>query len=103
MQFSLVGGGNKDENSKGGELYYGSFYDFWWGNSPEEVLLKSMSTPEGKVVSRPLYQVMYSSNYLYNFASIISFGLVVPVDVRWTLISPEPRNYDGPVRRKKIQ
>jgi len=101
MQFSLIGGGNKDENSKSGELYYGSFYDFWWGNSPEEVLLESMNDCDGRIASRPLYQVMYSSNYLYHFASVISLGLVVPIDVRWTLISPEPKQYEGPVRRKK--
>lgn len=103
MQFSLVGGGNKDENSKDGKLYYASFYDFWWGDSPEEVLLKSMRDSEGRVVSRPLYQVMYTSNYLYNFASVVSFGLVVPVDVRWTLVTPEVKEYEGPVRRKKAE
>jgi len=103
MQFSLIGGGNKDENTKSGKVYYGSLYDFWWGNSPQESLLQSIDDSDGRFASKPLYHVMYSSNYFYHFASVISFGLVVPIDVRWTLISDEPKEYIGPVRKKNEQ
>jgi len=101
MQFSLTAGGNKDEESKNGAVYYGSYYSFWWGKSPEETLLNFMESKKYEKNARPLYQVMYSSNYLYAFVSFISFGFCVPLDVRWYLIAPVPEEYQGPVRKKK--
>lgn len=97
MQFSLIGGGNKDEMSKIEDTYYGSYYNFWWGYSPEEKLLKSLQNSK----SRPLYQVMYNSNYLYSLISVCSLGLAVPVDVHCTLVQEPPKEYKGKIRRKK--
>ena len=101
MQFSLTAGGNKDEESKNGAVYYGSYYGFWWEESPEETLLKFMESKKHEKNARSLYQVMYSSNYLYTLISFVSFGFCVPLNVRWYLVAPPPEEYRGPVRRKK--
>ena len=93
MQFPLAAEGNKDEMTKGGGVFYGSYYcDFWWGKRPQESLLIDLETYKNEVETvRPLYQVLYSSNGLYALVSIASLGLFVPVDVRWYLTPPLQR------------
>lgn len=92
MQFPLSAEGNKDEMTKGGGVFYGSYYDFWWSKCPQESLLIDMETYKNEVETvRPLYQVLYSSNGLYTLVSIASLGLFVPVDVRWYLTPPLQR------------
>ena len=92
MQFPLAAEGNKDEMTKGGGVFYGSYYDFWWSKCPQESLLIDMETYKNEVETvRPLYQVLYSSNGLYTLVSIASLGLFVPVDVRWYLTPPLQR------------
>lgn len=101
MQFSLVADGDKDEMTKNGDVYFGSYYNFWWGDSPEEAILKDMEAHRDENSSRSLYQVMYTSNCFYSFASLFSLGLFVPIDVRWYLVAPSQEEYLGPIRRKE--
>lgn len=103
MRVPLAAAGNKDENTKGGAVYYGTYYDFWWGESPEETLLKFMKTKRHEHHPRSLYQVMYSSNYLYTLVSFVSLGFCVPLDVRWYLIALPAEEYNGPIRKKKTE
>lgn len=101
MQFSLAAGGDKDEMTKNGAVYYGSYYDFWWGNSPEDSLLEDLENRQDEEAPRSLYQVMYSSNALYSFVSLVSLGIFVPVDVRWYLTDLPAEEYQGPIRKKQ--
>ena len=100
MQFSLAAGGDKDEMTKNGAVYYGSYYDFWWGNSPEDSLLEDLENRQDEVAPRSLYQVMYTSNALYSFVSLVSLGIFVPVDVRWHLTDLPLEEYQGAIRKK---
>jgi len=79
MQFSLTAGGNKDEESKNGAVYYGSYYSFWWGKSPEETLLNFMESKKYEKNARPLYQVMYSSNTFMHSFPLFLLGSVFPL------------------------
>ena len=101
MRVPLIAAGNKDENAKGGAVYYGTYYKFWWGDSPEETLLKFMESKKHERQLRSLYQVEYSSNYLYTFVSFVSLGFSVPLDVRWYLIAPPAEEYHGSIRKRK--
>ena len=101
MQFSVPSGGNEDEMTKGGDVYYGSYYDFWWGDSPEKARRKDMEARRDETEPRTIHQVIYSSNYLYTFVSFVSFGLFVPIDVRWYLNELPAEEYSGPIRKKE--
>ena len=101
MRVSLMAAGNKDENTKGGTVYYGSYYKFWWGDSPEETLLKFMDSKKHERQPSSLYQVVYSSNYFYAFVSFVSLGFCVPMDVRWYLTALPAEEYSGPIRKRK--
>lgn len=99
MQFSLAAGGDKDEMTKNGAVYYGSYYNFWWGNSPEDSLLEDLENRQDEEAPRSLHQVMYTSNALYSFVSLVSLGVFVPVDVRWYLTDLPTEEYQGPIRK----
>jgi len=101
MQFSVSNGKIKDEMTKKGDVYWGSYYDFWWKNSPQEDLDTFIQEKKSdKIDERPLYQVQYGSNYLYSLTSVFSLGLAVPVEVRWYLIAKETKPYDGEIQIK---
>ena len=93
MQIQLESGGNKDDVSKNGSsnafldsYFWGSYYDIWWSEKPENLLKEQLKDHQtGKVRLSGLYRVVYTTDYFSSFISTFSFGFFVPFKVTWWL------------------
>ena len=65
------------------ECFFGSYYGYWWGDSPQVRLDSALQRGDRSVSTRGMSRVVYGTNAGYGLVSLLTLGLFAPVDVYW--------------------